>query len=113
MKNPQPEDNILTQTAVSMQSKIEDGEVNYYSNSITMDYDSGAIGIYNRFTALILHTTVDFVGVLVESMCRIKGFVGKISPIINKGTSQWKWENDTGTEHKFLIPNSYRVPSGK
>ena len=29
MKNPQLEDNILTQTAVSMQDKIKDGEVNY------------------------------------------------------------------------------------
>ena len=26
---------------------------------------------------------------------------------------QWKWEDDTGTEHKFLIPNLYYVPSGK
>ena len=41
MKNPQPEDNILAQIVVSMQAKIEDGEVNYYSNRITMDLDSG------------------------------------------------------------------------
>ena len=37
MKKPQPEDNILTQTEVSMQSKIKDIEVYDYSNSITMD----------------------------------------------------------------------------
>ena len=37
MKSAQPEENILTHTAVSMQSKIKDGKVNYYSNSITMD----------------------------------------------------------------------------
>ena len=29
MKKPQPEDNILTQTAVSMQYNIKGGEVNY------------------------------------------------------------------------------------
>ena len=29
MKNPQPEDNILTQKSESMQVKIEDGELNY------------------------------------------------------------------------------------
>ena len=45
MKTPQPEDNILTQTAVSMQSKIKDGEVNYYSNIITIDSYSGAFVI--------------------------------------------------------------------
>ena len=36
MKNPQPEENILTQTEVSMKSNMKDGEVNYYSNRITM-----------------------------------------------------------------------------
>ena len=40
IKNPKPEDNILTKTSVSMQAKINYGEVNYYSNSITMDSDS-------------------------------------------------------------------------
>ena len=29
MQNPHPEDNILTQTAVSMQFKINEGELNY------------------------------------------------------------------------------------
>ena len=37
IKNPQPEDNILTQTEFSMQAKIKGSEVNYFSNSITMD----------------------------------------------------------------------------
>ena len=36
MKKIQLEDNILTQTAVSMQAKKKDGEVNYYSNNITV-----------------------------------------------------------------------------
>ena len=36
MKNPQPEENILTQTEVSMKSNMKDGAVNYYSNRITM-----------------------------------------------------------------------------
>ena len=37
MRKPQPEDNILTQTAVYMQAKMEDGEVNCYYNIIVMD----------------------------------------------------------------------------
>ena len=39
MKNPQPEDKKLTQIELSMQDKTKDGEVNYYSNSITMNSD--------------------------------------------------------------------------
>ena len=96
-----------------MQAKKKDGEVNYYSNRITMDSDSGAIGIGNRCTAYISQTTEDCVGELVESMRRIKGFGGTRSPLIKKGTLQCKWEDDTVTEHKLLIPTSYYVPSGK
>ena len=33
----QPEYNILNQIPMSMQAKIKNGEVNYYSNSVTMD----------------------------------------------------------------------------
>ena len=50
-KNPQLEGNILTHTAVSIQAKIKDCEVNYYSKSITMDSDSGAICIDNIYPA--------------------------------------------------------------
>ena len=60
-----------------------------------------------------MHTTEEFVGELVESTLRIKGFGGTISPLIKKGTLQWKCVDDTGTKHKFLIPNSYYAPSGK
>ena len=60
MRKPQPEDNILTQTAVYMQAKMKDGEVNYYYNIIVMDSYSGAIGIDNRCTDCILHTTEEF-----------------------------------------------------
>ena len=62
IKNPQPEYNILTQTAVSMQANIYDVEVNYYSNRITMDSDSGEVVIDNRCSACIFHTTGGFIG---------------------------------------------------
>ena len=45
-----------------MQAKIKYGEVNYYSNIITMDSDSGAIVIDNICTAWIYQTTENFVG---------------------------------------------------
>ena len=86
MKNSQLEDNILTQTEVSMQAKIKDSKVNYYSNSITMDSDSGEIGIDNRCAAWILHTTEDVSGELVDPTRRIKGFAGNRPPFIKKGT---------------------------
>ena len=60
--NPQPEENIITQKTVSMIAEIKDVEVNYYSKSITMDSDSGAIIIENICTACISHSTEDFVG---------------------------------------------------
>ena len=39
MKNPQQEDNILNQIAVSMQTRINDVELNDYYNIITMYSD--------------------------------------------------------------------------
>ena len=96
-----------------MQFKMKDGEVNNFSTSITIDLDSGLIGIYNRYTDCIFHTIEDFVGEFVESMRHTKGFVETRSPLLNKGTLKWKCEDDTVTEHKFLITNYYYVPSGK
>ena len=75
--------------------------------------ESGAIFIENRCTSCISHITEEFVRELFDSTRRIKGFVGTISPLIKKGTLQWKWEDDIVTEQKLLIPNSYYVPSGK
>ena len=46
-------------------------------------------------------------------MRHIKGFGGTRLSLIKKGTLQWKWEDDTGTEHNLFIPYSYYVPSGK
>ena len=60
MKTPQPEDNILAQTAVFMQAKIKYGELNYYPNSISMDLYLEAIVVDNICTACIFHTTEAF-----------------------------------------------------
>ena len=86
MKITQPQDNILAQIAVSMQAKIKYGEVNYYSNSITMDSDIRSIFIYSRCTACILYIAEDFFGELVDSTRFTKGFGGTIPPLIKKGT---------------------------
>ena len=35
------------------------------------------------------------------------------NPKIKTGTLLWRWEDDQGQEHKFLIPNSLFIPSVK
>ena len=74
MKTPQPEDNILAHTAVSMQAKIKDGELNYYSNSISMDLYSEAIGVDNICTDCIFHTTEAFFDHWLTLSAVSKGF---------------------------------------
>ena len=90
MKKQQPEDNTLTQESVYMQANIKDVEVNYYSKSIIMDSELASIGIENRCTVCILNTTKTFVGELVDFTRYIKEFGGTRSPLIKKGTLQWK-----------------------
>jgi hypothetical protein len=43
----------------------------------------------------------------------IRGFAGSRTVNVSIGTLQWEWEDDKGTIHTFLIPNSYFVPDGK
>ena len=51
MENLQLEENVLTQTVVSKQAKINNDEETHYANITTMNSYSGAIGIDNRCTA--------------------------------------------------------------
>ena len=78
-----------------------------------MDTYSATIGIDNRCTLCILQIAEEFVGELRESRIKIRGFGGVIQPKINTGTLLWRWEDDQGQEHKFLIPNYLLILSGK
>ena len=82
-------------------------------NVFQMDTYSATIGIDNRCTLCISHITEYFVGELIESRRKIRGFEGVIQTKIKTGTLLWRWEDDQGQEHKFLIPNSLFIPSGK
>ena len=82
-------------------------------NIIRMDTDSVPIGIDNCCPLCISHVPEYFVGNLIPSNRKIKGFGGILSPIIQVGTLLWQWNVDQGQEHKFLIPNSLYIPSGK
>ena len=55
----------------------------------------------------------DFVGELTDTNRKIKGFGGLFSQTVKMGTLLWRWDDDQGREHKFIIPNSLYVPSGK
>ena len=82
-------------------------------NIIRMDTDYVPIGIYNSCSLCISHVPEDFVGNLFPSNRKIKGFGGILSPRIQVGTLLWRWNDDQCQEHKFLIPNSIYIPSGK
>ena len=78
-----------------------------------MDTNSATIGTDNRCNLCISHIAEYFVGELRESRRKIRGFGGVVQPKIKTGTLLWRWEDDQGQEHKFLIPNSLLIPSEK
>jgi hypothetical protein len=99
----------LVYCALAMQAN----SANAYQNSIAFDTDSGPVGIDNRCTACISDRIEDFEGHLSDSNRSIKGFGGTRTTNVKMGTIKWKWLDDEGKEHKFLIPKSYYVPDGK
>ena len=82
-------------------------------NVFQIDTDSATIVIYNRCNLCISHILEYFVGELIESRRKIRGFGGVIQPKTKTGTLLWQWEDGQGQEHKFLIKNSLFIPSGK
>ncbi len=80
--------------AVAMQANVKQSE-----RVTTFDPDTQWIG--------------DFVGQLNPTTRTIKGFAGSRTVNVSIGTLRWEWEDDNGTTHTFLIPNSYYVPDGK
>ena len=99
----------IAMIALAMQSQATS---NVTAHSITFDTDSRPIGIDNRCTACISHKVEDFTGPLMDTNRKIKGFGGTRTSNLKLGTLKWRWEDDEGITHKFLIPNSYYAPSG-
>ena len=104
---------ILAKPALTFKTKVTPTDTSYHLTQVVLDTDSGSIGVDNRCTACISHDPADFVGELQPCAKSIKGFGGTQTPLIKQGTLLWKWEDDQGLQHKFLIPNSFYVPSGK
>ena len=99
---------VIINVAVAMQAKSAAEE-----RTIQFDTDSVPVGIDNRCSACISHKAEDFIGQLKDSSKSIKGFGGARTTNIKVGTLSWTWNDDGGKPHKFIIPNSYYVPSGK
>ena len=86
---------------------------NHMSQRVSnFDTDSESIGIDNRCSACISHRIEDFIDHPQESNRTIKGFGGMRVGNVMKGTLKWKWYDDEGKDHSFIIPNSYYVPTG-
>jgi hypothetical protein len=99
---------MLVFAAVAMQAS---GTISQ-QNKIHFDTDSEPIGIDNRCTGCISHRIEDFDGPLVNSNRSIKGFGGSKTLNVKIGTISWKWLDDEGQSHKFVIPKSFYNPSG-
>jgi hypothetical protein len=81
-------------------------------NHTSFDTDSAPIGIDNRCTGCISHRIEDFEGPLQESNRAIKGFGRTRTTNVKIGTIVWRWNDDQGKHHKFVIPKSFYVPQG-
>ena len=79
---------------------------------VIFNTDSAWVGVDNRCSGCISHVATNFIGELVESDVAIEGFSGSITRKVMKGTLRWKWTDDDGRTHKFLIPDSFYVPHG-
>ena len=98
---------LLVMSVLAMQVKPDK-----LDNTVVFDTDSGSVGIDNRCSACLSHDEGDFVGPLKDCNRSIKGFGGTKFFKVKTGTLLWKWADDYGEIHRFLIPNSYCVPEG-
>jgi hypothetical protein len=89
-----------------------DKEMDGKERETTYDIDSVQVGIDNRCSGCISHVSSDFVGVLKRSDKCIRGFGGTTTRRVMTGTLRWRWTDDEGKVHRFLVPNSYYVPQG-
>lgn len=81
-------------------------------HTVDFDADAATIGIDNRCSGCISHEINDFVGPLRDTTRVIRGFGGTRVTHLKVGTLSWKWLDDLGQEHKFVIRNSYYIPHG-
>jgi hypothetical protein len=99
---------LMTFTTVAMQTSGSD----VYDNAAMFDTDSASVGMDNRCMGCISHKVNNFEGPQVKSNRSIKGFGGTQTNNVMIGTIAWKWQDNEGQMHKFLIPKSFYVQDG-
>ena len=95
--------------ALAMQAKTSTSKS---ARLTSFDTDSYDIGIDNRCSRCISHQVEDFIGNLKDSKHSIRSFGGTQTTRVKVGTIQWKWMDNDGRTHTFIIPNSFYVPEG-
>ena len=103
-------DTLWCQPVVAMSATGAYGDP-VYKNTAPFDTDSNKIGIDNRASACISLEIRDFIRPLQDCRKIIAGVGGTRLTDVKKGTIQWTWTDDQGRPHKFLIHDSYFVPS--
>ena len=87
--------------------------INKQERVVSIGPDAFEIGVDTRCSACISGYIQDFEGDLQDSTRTIQGFMGARTALVKRGTLKWKWYNDNGRLHTFMIPNSYYVPECK
>jgi hypothetical protein len=85
---------------------------NYLTTMVTFDADSVPVGVDNRCTGCISNQIEDFEGPMVESNGATKGFGGSRTACMMIVTLAWRWMDNAGQDHKFLIPKFFCVKGG-
>ena len=100
---------IVAMMATAMQAKMRSSKS---ARMVPFDVDSYEIGIDNRCSRCISHQADDFIGDLKDTAQSIQSFGGSRITKMKIGTLNWKWMDDKGKVHSFVIPNSFYVPEG-
>jgi hypothetical protein len=101
---------MMAFVAVAMQ--VNGMQSNCLETMVTFNADSVPVGVDNRCTGCVSNRIEDFEGPMVESNRATKGFGGSRTTGMMIGTLAWKWMDNEGREHKFLIPKSLCVKGG-
>ena len=81
------------------------------ADDICYDSDSFKVAVDNCASVTMTHCKEDLLPDTITPVhnVRVRG-VGGYVPITHKGTVNWRFEDDNGRVHEFLIPNCYLVP---
>ena len=104
---------LLTAQAALLAQQAKQESTSKRQNLVCFDDDSNPIGVDNRATAFMSGEIDDFEGALNDTNRVVKGFGGSRTTGAKIGTARIRFEDDSGLQHTFLLPNSYYIPGVK